>query len=631
MADNQNVVDELVVKLTLSTADYDKADKEVNKKVDKTEKEQQRIDSKRKNRELAQSRRWKDMTSAAKGFGSALTGLATTVASVLGVGSAAGIVGAVAALAGFETNLRRSAVSTGLSNRELQAWGSTARRLGADATAGAAAIAGLAREQKEFNLTGNAPTLAALQRIGVNANANTPIVDILSSAQKVYRAAGPAQKQQIESTLSASGVSPDLIVAMKSTTDAQTAYTTSLKEATEENVGALNAVTDALELVKNSSIKLAGTIAELLQPYIEQFSRWVREAADYTAEFAGRVKEAGGGIRGFLDVLNQDFPKTATALKTFGEAIDLAAYGIKLMADGFKEVFNWIDGVLNKFTGGKPGEQGPLSKAFGIVADAVQWAWKDGVATARQDGPAPVGHLIGDNGGVRLSTRAAARIAAGEGGTGKTAGTSLASNPGSNKIPTGANVTDAKSHEAYMTLIAHGIPPAEAAAITANWERESGLKTDAVNKTSGASGLFQYLGPRLKKFQAQYGVRPDQATASQQLDFMQNDKYERHVARLAGFGKGSTDAGQLAYDFSKVFEANGLPKEHVLRAARAKDILAREQGYARENAVAPGESISQGESVFHIGTVNVQANDAHEFGASVKRVSSPQNYNSAVR
>ncbi|HEY2023712.1 hypothetical protein, partial [Paraburkholderia sp.] len=163
MADG-SVVDELVVKLTLDSKDYKKNDKEVDKLVDKTEKKQVEREKQSKKRDEAAKKRMAESKKAVKQLTEGLGKLAFTFGAVLGVGSAAGILGAITALTGMETGLRKAAVSTGMSNLELQAWGSTARRLGTDAQSGQAAIAALAKEQQQFALTGQGATMSALSR-----------------------------------------------------------------------------------------------------------------------------------------------------------------------------------------------------------------------------------------------------------------------------------------------------------------------------------------------------------------------------------------------------------------------------------------------------------------------------------
>ena len=211
MADNANVIDELIVRLRLDAEQYKKTEHTINILVQNTEKKQKERDEKTKRRDRDQNNRWKELLSTGKRL------------ALVGGAIATAIAGSLTGLTSFELGLRRQAVSTGLSNRQMQAWGSTARRLGADADAGAQAIANLAKEQKQFRLTGNAPTLQALARAGVRVSPDMSLPDILANAQNVYRRAAPAQQQQLEASLSAQGVSPDLILMIKSETDARAA------------------------------------------------------------------------------------------------------------------------------------------------------------------------------------------------------------------------------------------------------------------------------------------------------------------------------------------------------------------------------------------------------------------------
>jgi hypothetical protein len=162
MSTDAGIVDELVVELTLNADRYQKDQKKVDKLVDTSEKKLDANDKKAKKRDTESKKRTQESTKAVKQLTEGLGKLAFTVGAVLGIGGgAAGILGAIMALTGMETGLRRAAVSTGMSNRELQAWGSTARRLGADAQSGQAAIAALAKEQQQFALTGNGPQIRA--------------------------------------------------------------------------------------------------------------------------------------------------------------------------------------------------------------------------------------------------------------------------------------------------------------------------------------------------------------------------------------------------------------------------------------------------------------------------------------
>lgn len=613
MAANSNVVDELIVKITLDADAYKKADREVDKVASETER-------KAKTRDRDQQKRMKDSAAAAKQFAGALKSLALTIASVLGVsGGAAGLIGAVVALTNFETNLRRATVSTGLSNREMQAWGSAARRLGADAQAGAQAIADLAKEQKQFNLTGNAPVMQAFARLGIRVSPDTPIQDILSQAQQVYRNATPAQKGQIESGLAASGVSNDLILLIKSEKDVRTEFARSFAESAEENRNAMDNVASAMESLKNAAVSTANVIATILQPAIEQFSQWIGQSVTGLSAFSDRVQMAGGGLDGFFKVLDKESPQLAEtlrflgeALKRMGEAIDVAVYGFQSLYRGLKQLFDWVDAKFGVLAGGGSGQ---VKEAVKTVGDAVKWGWDNLVGEARRGGAAPIGSLTGEAGGVKLTPGAQQRIAAGE----------LAGRPGVAKPATGtAARPDAQTVMQY--LIGQGLNVPQAAAVTSNIQGESNFNPAAVNTAGGgqgARGLFQHRGARIDAFKAKYGVTPDKATWQQQLDFVLTNPYERSLLDRSLAGPGG--AAEKGANFSRIFEGHGKLREDARRGEQAQRLA------QQFNPATGAQGGSNGNTVNINGPVTVQANNPQEFIGGIQRVSPVQNYNSAVR
>lgn len=575
-----NVVDELVVKLTLDSSGYKKADKEVDQVVTNTEKKRKKEADARVKRDKEQIKRTKELTAVTKGFGVALAAVAA-VASVM--------VGSVVQLAGLETSLRRTAVSTNMSNREMQAWGSTARRLGADAQAGAQAIADLAKEQQQFNLTGNAPTLQAFARLGIRATPETPIADILAQAQQVYRNSSPAQQQQIEAALSAQGVSNDLIVMIKSEVDAREAYNRSLAEAATENRKALDAVYDTLSGLAAASTNIANTFASLLQPAFEAFGKYVSDGAQALSAWNDRVIAAGGGLQGVINVLTDDFPKTmqvvSGGLRVMGQWLDVLAYGAQQWWKVMTQLFDWISSNTSV--------KGLAKSAGDALANAGNWVagkWGEIVNKARSEGPAPVQNWL--NGSKPQGAAA----------------------PGA---PTSA------SDIMQRLITRYGVTVPEAAAIAANVGGESGFNPSAFNPAgggTGARGLFQWRGARSDAFRKKFGVMPDQASIDQQLEFMMTDPYERSLwKRVQGAGSNAADIGAA---FSNVFEAHGNAAETARRSKEAAR-LADAYGGATPGAGA-GTSIS-------IQQVNVQANNVDEFTSSVRRVAGPQNYANAVR
>nr|WP_253721465.1 phage tail tip lysozyme [Burkholderia thailandensis] len=65
-----------------------------------------------------------------------------------------------------------------------------------------------------------------------------------------------------------------------------------------------------------------------------------------------------------------------------------------------------------------------------------------------------------------------------------------------------------------------GYTDAQAAGITGSLQQESQLDPNAVNKTSGAAGIAQWLGPRAREFERQFGHPVAQSTFGEQVDFM---------------------------------------------------------------------------------------------------------------
>lgn len=70
-----------------------------------------------------------------------------------------------------------------------------------------------------------------------------------------------------------------------------------------------------------------------------------------------------------------------------------------------------------------------------------------------------------------------------------------------NNIYEGSSNLDGVAGQIYDFLLSKGIPPVGAAAILGNINGESGLNPSAINPSSGASGLCQWMGGRFEKLQ----------------------------------------------------------------------------------------------------------------------------------
>lgn len=603
----ESVIDELIVRLTMDTKQYDKADKAKNARIDETEAKEKQADRTRERRKKsrekesreekreddARRKRLGQTEKAVKSLGSTLKAFTLTAAAVFGLGAGVGgIVHAITNLAGFETGLRRAAVSTGMSNRQMQAWGATAKRMGADADAGADAIAALAREQKQFNITGQGPTMMALARMGVAVSPGAKPEDMLEQAQQIYRRSSPAQQQQMESALAAQGVSNDLIVMIKSEIDAREAYQRSLADSIEENKQSMHALNDALTTLQQASLKLANVIAIAATPYIQQFSDWVHNLASDPHK-----------VDAFLH-------STADALQVLGKmAIDLAHV--------MKDAWTVVNAIAH-----------PVANA----ANNVQ-AWLHKPASAYSSPSAPglfVRRMLHDT--LHIGSNPDLNVDDAHGGDFLKDPNAPWSAPATAPTPAVAAPSAAVSTQDFMQqLVQRGLSPAQAIAATANAEREAPGPTPgtinpaAVNPNGGASGVFQWLGDRKTAFRAQYGVDPDQAPLSAQLDFAFGNASE--VARMQKALAGDQSAQALGRRFSEIYEAHGNVAEDVRRGQLAAQLAAQ----TGDNGTASTGTSDDGTHIHINGPVTVKANDPESFIGGIKRIAMVQNYQTAVR
>lgn len=586
------IVDELIVTLNLDAEEYSKAEKKVEQETGRTFRKQQdrARQTDRTNRD--QQKRLKEVAAGVKGFATVVLG---TVGIVTGLGVAVG--GVLTGLLNFETGLRRQTVGTGLSNRQMQAWGATARRMGADATAGAEAIANLAKEQRRGVYSGQAPTLVALSKMGVNASPGRAIEDILSDAQRMYRAAPSGQQRQMEDILGLQGVSDDLILMIKSETNVLDAFGKSMSQARDENEKASAAWADTLETLKAAGIKAAGILQDILAPAIENGAVKLVELAVELDQFARDVKEAGGGLDGFMYALDKHAPVLAASLQVMGDITSVVVDQLKLFWQALKDLGTWVRYFLNmsRAPWGTARLGNDLAGRIGQGASAVGDWWRGRVAAARANSAGGMDSVYARN-------------------LDKPAADPMDAVFSRNLERTGGG---GSAQDIMSTLTSqYGLSVAQAAAVVANWQAESGLKTNAFNGAgggTGARGLAQWRGGRSQAFKARFGVMPDQGSLAQQIEFAMTDPYERSLM-LRSFAGGG-DAAALGTSYSKIFEAHGNVREDTRRGQLAGQL-----------AGSGGST-----STVNIQNMTVQTNDPTQLVQGLQRIDTTQPYNTVVR
>ena len=179
-------------------------------------------------------------------------------------------------------------------------------------------------------------------------------------------------------------------------------------------------------------------------------------------------------------------------------------------------------------------------RLFGAISGAILGARTGGIYGA------VAGAIIGAGLGQAVGDKAAdAGLVPGGGGVG---GTGF---PGAGRSHMG-RIASASMASVVAGLVARGFSPEQAAAIAGNLLAESGLRTGAVNKTSGAFGLEQLLGSRKSgflKFAQETGKSPYDLGA--QLDWIKMERTGESIKY------GGTDADRRAA-YQAALSAYGL-------------------------------------------------------------------------
>lgn len=197
-------------------------------------------------------------------------------------------------------------------------------------------------------------------------------------------------------------------------------------------------------------------------------------------------------------------------------------------------------------------------------------------------------------------------------------------------------------------LKAEGYSDAQAAGIIGSLMQESRLDPTAVNKSSGASGIAQWLGPRAKAFTSQFGHSLKDASFGEQVDFMiqelkTTEKRADQRIRMA------RTADQAAEIHAREYERPGASEINVAkRQAYAASIMAS-LGQANAASIAgqsltasvppsstAGTTNTSSSEVNVNGPINIhtQATDAQgiarEFGHAVKQFNFVQQANTGL-
>ena len=148
----------------------------------------------------------------------------------------------------------------------------------------------------------------------------------------------------------------------------------------------------------------------------------------------------------------------------------------------------------------------------------------------------------------------------------------------------------------FGRLKAAGYTDAQASGIVGSLMQESQLDPRAVNKSSGAAGIAQWLGPRARQFEQQFGHTVAQSTIGEQTDFMlwelkNTEKRADKFIRMAKTPEQAADIHAHEYERPGADEANIARRKAYAQQVYAGVGQANARAIARQSTVAPAAAL----------------------------------------
>lgn len=189
-----------------------------------------------------------------------------------------------------------------------------------------------------------------------------------------------------------------------------------------------------------------------------------------------------------------------------------------------------------------------------------------------------------------------------------------------------------RGQEIAQKLQAMGWSPAQAAGMAGSLVQESQGKADAVNSKSGAYGVAQWLGSRVKDFKEFSGKDLKGSTLDEQLKFMDYE-LRKGKERAAGLRLMSAETPEMAaHIHRKYYERPGEEEANdARRVSYANEILRAQSHLAStqtplngmsSQAIANSTTNNRGGNsfAFQIGDIHTQATNAQELSGGLDEI-----------
>lgn len=363
-----------------------------------------------------------------------------------------------------------------------------------------------------------------------------------------------------------------------------------LNQLSQDETDRLRALDNRWKDFKEGLVTTGQRIVIALEPAFNVVVGLLTRMSDW---FAAHADQIGTQVKDLADrfaawITGVDWDKVIADVKAFFEQLDKAAQSL----GGWKTILEALVALkLLSFVGSVVS----LAGAFTSLGSALGT-----VATAGGAAMPVLARLLGAA-GLALHSES---LNTGEENTRTTqAGDTWDGDP-VGRARQGANSGSLADRQRYLLgrLKSAGYSDAQAAGIIGSLMQESRLDPNAVNKKSGAAGIAQWLGPRAKQFQEQFGHSVKDSTFGEQVDFMlwelkNTEKLADKRIRMAQTPAQAAEIHAREYERPGADEANIGRRQQYAASVAAGIGQGNAAQIAQQTSAAPAVASSRAGSV----------------------------------
>lgn len=547
--------------------------------------------------EVGTNRLIKGLTGVARGAeaaGEKIRSIIAPLTAIIGIGSIAGITALAVGLGRTQLALRNQAVSIGMSTQELQVWQGAAKlaSLSAEDMNGALANVG----EKLDNAFRTPETVRDMNAIGLemhrlkNGSIDTgrAILDIASAME---RQGNVETKKRIAEAFGVSSIFPLLVQGRAAVQKFFSDSSRITKPFSDQEIARAAAYQQQVLALERTFETLKNSLGLAVLPAFERVTGAVgRLVEKYGDVVASKVAEYGEQIANWID--KTDWSRV---VKDVGELVDSLG-GVKTIAIALAAV------TL----------AGPMAA---LASMAVSAAKISALLLPVLANPLVVG-VASAIFSSDLNKGEEAELAKRRGslpGPSVSMGSPLTSNA----------AIDQRKVYLIGKMREDGYSDAQIAGTIGSLMQESNLDPTAVNSSSGAAGISQWLGPRKQEFERQYGKRVQDSSFEEQVNYMLWE-LRNTEKRSGGLLRRADTAEKAAQIHAWEYERPGVAEANIeRRQANAAAVLAAMGGVGRSApAASPGVSGSASSVASNAGVAAVggpaQASMVVEFKGAPK-------------